>query len=156
MTRPGGDPASCSQLGGALRRQSELVGTLAQAPEALPAARTIAGRLDSAGAALQRYATELAEVHDAVRSIGAEVTASGLELDGWTVVEPWGPTTAEIAGRRRAAMRSAQERLDAVRAQMARCRASLERTAAAVTEALAADSAHLRTELGAGPDTLRS
>ena len=87
MTRPGGDPASCSQLGGALRRQSELVGTLAQAPEALPAARTIAGRLDSAGAALQRYATELAEVHDAVRSIGAEVTASGLELDGWTVVD---------------------------------------------------------------------
>lgn len=81
---------------------------------------------------------------------------AGLEMDGWMVVEPWGPTTIEVAGRRRRSIRSAQDRIDVVRAQLSRCRASLERTAAEVTEALAEESARLRTELGAGPDTLRS
>lgn len=156
MIRPGGDPASCSQLGGALRRQSEVVAALAQGTPPVARAGSVAARLDTAGAALQRYATELAEVHDRVRLIEAEVAEAGLEVDGWIVVEPWGPTSIEVAGRRRRSMRSAQDRIDVVRAQLSRCRASLERTAAEVTEALAEESARLRTELGAGPDTLRS
>ena len=90
-----------------------------------------------------------------MRSIGAEVTASGLELDGWTVVEPWGPTTAEIAGRRRAAMRSARN--GSMRS--GRSWLGAERRSSAPPQrspGARRGLAHLRTELGAGPDTLRS
>jgi len=107
----GGDPASCSRLGGMLRsesarlvRQRERVG----APVAVLSRHAASGEavrrverevrllestaylLDLAGAALQRYAQELAEVSESARALRAEAARRGLEVAGWRVVEPWG------------------------------------------------------------------
>lgn len=104
-----GDPASCSQLGGALRSQAarllpgrgdveDGLNALARDPSrALSAERarrdvglldTVVEQLDSAGAVLQHYAQELALVAEATRQLEGAVARAGLELDGLRVVEP--------------------------------------------------------------------
>lgn len=163
-----GDPGSCSRLGGTLRREaarlSERRRALAQAESELAtwqgsAADAVTGRvqaqlhalaataqrLDEAGAAVQRYATELADAHEQARRVLVRVRDDGLDVVEGRVREPWGPATSEEADRRRALLPEAQARVDRVVTQLGRARHTLQRTAADLTEALAAHSRALRT-----------
>lgn len=153
MTTVGGDAASCSRLGGALRQQAAALGAHPEALERLgiqiPASvRATASSLDDAGAALQRYATELAEVTDALRRLDVEVRHAGLEVDGWRVVEPWGLATAGQAVRRQEAAPVLQGRLDRLHSQIGRARAHLLRQCDHIGTGLLAQSASLRESLG--------
>jgi hypothetical protein len=158
MTGVGGDPASCSRLGGALRLHAASVADHGEkwallgipVPASLEAT---ASCLDDAGAALQHYAIELAEVTDGIRRLDVDARAAGLELDGWRVVEPWGPAPAGRAVRRREAAQPLQDRLDRLHSRIGRARAHLLRRCEQVSAALAEESARLRESLGR-PDTV--
>ena len=119
-----GDAVSCSRVGGAMRSDAARLlhrqQTLERSVRELRGARgpqaqalrgsvgeqarllgQVAADLDRAGAALQRYATDLAQAMELARRAEASVRAAGLELEGTRVVEAWGPTSAETAERRR-------------------------------------------------------
>ena len=85
----------------------------------------MAADLDRAGAALQRYATDLAQAMELARRAEAAVRAAGLELEGTRVVEAWGPTSAETAERRRALLPECQARVDRATSMVGRARAAL-------------------------------
>ena len=110
-----GDAVSCSRVGGAMRSDAarllhrqqtlerslrELRGVRSSQAQALRGSvgeqarllGQVAADLDRAGAALQRYATDLAQAMELARRAEAAVRAAGLELDGTRVVEAWGPT----------------------------------------------------------------
>ena len=130
-----GDAGSCSRVGGAMRsdaarllhRQQTLERSVrelraSRGPEAV-ALRTrieeqarllgaVAADLDRAGAALQRYATDLAQALELSRRAEESVRAAGLRLEGTRVVEAWGPTGAPEAERRRALLPECQARVD--------------------------------------------
>jgi hypothetical protein len=165
-----GDHASCSRVGGAMRRESARLSQHAQllddalddisgwdgtdptdhipSPIAglspivgLPAIadllrvlRASAEDLDRAGAALQRYATDLAESHELGRRAELRVEGAGLILTGTRVIEPWGPATAQEAERRRAQVPSVQARVDLAMAHVGRARGRLEREMTQLTE----------------------
>ena len=145
-----GDHVSCSRVGGSMRRESsrlrqharsldDALGELAGwiGPEAEPARaaiaatiralRAIADDLDEAGAALQGYATELAEDHELGRRAEQRVEDAGLLLDGSRVVEPWGSAHAAEADRRRAQVLVVQARVDFATAGVGRARGRLGR-----------------------------
>jgi hypothetical protein len=145
-----GDQVSCSRVGGSMRRESarlrqqalsledalgELVGwqdagaasgkaAVAAAARALKAA---ADDLDEAGAALQGYATDLAEGHELGRRAELRVHEAGLFLDGTRVVEPWGPASAQEAERRRTQVPVVQARVDLATGCVGRARSRLRR-----------------------------
>ena len=100
-----GDAVSCSRVGGAMRsdaarllhRQQTLERSLrelrgARGPQAQALRGSVgeqarllgqvAADLDRAGAALQRYATDLAQAMELARRAEASVRAAGLELEG--------------------------------------------------------------------------
>ncbi len=160
-----GDPASCSQLGGALRSQAarllpgrgdveDGLNALARDPSrALSAERarrdvglldTVVEQLDSAGAVLQHYAQELALVAEATRQLEGAVARAGLELDGLRVVEPWGLAPAETAARRQAALPELQMRGERLASQLGRARAAVQRSMRQSTEVLAQVAATAR------------
>jgi len=173
-----GDAASCSRIGGTMRRQSARLRQHAQSlddalaevmagegPDAdvaltavtaitgsLVALRATADDLDQAGAAVQRYATDLAEAHELGRRAQLRVTAAGLLLDGTRVVEPWGPASANEAEVRRAQVSEVQARVDQATAQVGRARARLGREVTRLTERLAG---HSRVTRSAGASVLR-
>ncbi|MBC7558840.1 MAG: hypothetical protein H7270_05670 [Dermatophilaceae bacterium] len=120
-------------------------GTVAAISTSLGAMRTTADDLDEAGAALQRYATDLAEGHELGRRAQRRVAAAGLLLEGTRVVEPWGPAGADEAEHRRAQVPEVQSRVDLATAQVGRARGRLEREAARLTEALSAHSRDARS-----------
>jgi hypothetical protein len=141
-----GDQVSCSRTGGTMRRQSArlreqatlLADALADlAVRDLPDLPDVAGLvramhataddLDQAGAALQRYATGLAQAHELGRRAEARVQAAGLLLEATRVVEPWGPASAQEAERRRAEVPEIQSRVDLATAHIGRARGRLER-----------------------------
>lgn len=151
-----GDHVSCSRVGGAMRRESYRLSLHAQsladaldslaagqraseAPPATPAMRfatitssvralrATAEQLNEAGAALQRYATELAEGHELARRARRRVEDAGLLLDGTRVREPWGSAGTEEAERRRALVPVVQARVDFATAHVGRARARLRR-----------------------------
>jgi hypothetical protein len=164
-----GDPASCSQLGGALRSQAARLlaarATLDHGLTAVPrepwhsgaverASRDaavldgIAEQLDGAGAVLQHYAQELAGLAEKTRQLEAAVASAGLELDGLRVLEPWGLAPAEAAARRQAALPELQMRAERLASQLGRARAAVQRSMRQSTEALARLSASARGYLG--------
>ena len=145
-----GDHVSCSRVGGGMRRESSrlrqhaqsLDGALAElaawkgaeadAAQAaiavtLRALRASVDDLDEAGAALQRYATDLAEAHELGRQAELRVQEAGLFLDGTRVVEPWGPADAQEAETRRAQVPAVQARVDLATACVGRARGRLGR-----------------------------
>jgi hypothetical protein len=161
-----GDPGSCSQLGGALRSNAARLLTLrtelAERTERLrrnPAeARTVGDldanlrlldatvdQLDGAGAALQRFAQELAEIGELVRRLEGSVQAAGLVLDGLRVVEPWGVLTTELAQQRNRAQPELQRRADRLASQLGRARTVTARAMTEGAQALAAAAMVSRT-----------
>ena len=145
-----GDHISCSRVGGGMRRESSRLRQHAQllddavtllagweGPDAAAARtscvaslgvlRAAADLLDDAGAALQRYATDLAEGHELGRRAELRVQSAGLFLDGTRVVEPWGPAGAQESELRRALMPEVQARVDLATAHVGRARSRLRR-----------------------------
>jgi hypothetical protein len=118
MTAVAGDPASCSQLGGALRRiAAELrtsgealhreVVTFGSTGERPPpvvqrsrrraaalddAAAAAARELDAAGTALQGHAADLGEAVAAVRDLTEQARSAGLRVSDTEVSASWGVT----------------------------------------------------------------
>ena len=164
-----GDHISCSRVGGAMRRESSRLRQHAQSladalvdlaaregPDSdipmtgeaaivaittsLRALRATADDLDEAGAALQRYATDLAEGHELGRRAERRVEGAGLLLEGTRVIEPWGPASAQEAERRRALVPEVQSRVDLATAHVGRARGRLEREMTRLTEAFWAHS----------------
>jgi hypothetical protein len=169
-----GDAVSCSRVGGAMRsdaarllhRQQTLersVRELRGAPD--PRAQALRGSvgeqarllglvaadLDRAGAALQRYATDLAQAMELARRAEVSVRAAGLELEGTRVVEAWGPTSAGTAGRRRALLPECQARVDRATSMVGRARATLQRVAVELVPAFAGAASALRSAQGPTP-----
>jgi len=105
--------------------------------------RATADDLDEAGAALQRYATDLAEGHELGRRAEQRAHGAGLLLEGTRVVEPWGPASAHEAERRRAQMPDVQSRVDLATAHVGRARGRLTRTMIRLTEAFSTHSRDL-------------
>lgn len=163
-----GDQVSCSRVGGAMRRESSGLRQHAKSLDAAlnelaswegpdaGAARTVigatvralratAGDLDEAGAALQCYATELAEGHELGRRAALRVHGAGLLLDGTRVIEPWGPASAQDAERRRAQLPEVQARVDLATALVGRARGRLGREMARLSHSFSGRSraAHL-------------
>lgn len=145
-----GDNVSCSRVGGCMRRESanlrrhgrELYDVLGElttwegpgadtartaVTAAIQALESAAAQLDSAGAALQGYATDLAEGHELGRRAELRVREAGLLLDGTRVVEPWGPAGAAEAERRRAQLPLVQARVDVATTCVGRARGRLRR-----------------------------
>ena len=160
MTLIHGDHVSCSRVGGAMRRESSRLRLHAQSlgealrelaawegPDAVCAHASIVASwqalgattddLDEAGAALQRYATELAESHELGRQAELRVEGAGLLLDGTRVIEPWGPASAQEAEQRRARVPEVQARVDLATAHVGRARGRLEREVTRLTEGFA-------------------
>jgi hypothetical protein len=174
-----GDPVSCSRVGGAMRRESsrlrqhaqsldDALGELAawNGPDAdgamttiatiaatiaasLVALRATADDLDQAGAAVQRYATDLAEGHELGRRAELRVVAAGLLLEGNRVIEPWGPASAREAELRRAQVPEVQARVDLATAQVGRARGRLGREVTRLTECFSGYSRAVRSALPA-------
>ncbi len=165
-----GDPSSCSQLGGDLRTRAA---TLLTSLEALVAARaggsgvgggpelrpgrldrdqrllgTLVDRLDGAGAALQRYAQELAEQTEELRRLEADVERAGLTLDGLKVVEPWGVATTDAASHRRAELPGLAARAERLASRVGRSRGALQRSLAESSGVLTRAAAETRAALG--------
>jgi hypothetical protein len=145
-----GDHASCSRVGGSMRRESsrlrqhaltlddalggliEWKGSEAESSRAAIAAtirvlRATADDLDEAGAALQSYATDLAEGHELGRRAEQRVHGAGLFRDGSRVVEPWGPASAQEAEERRTQIPKIQARVDLATVCVGRARGRLAR-----------------------------
>lgn len=145
-----GDHVSCSRVGGSMRRESsrlrahaksleEALGELVdwQGAEAEVARPAIAAALaalwaavdglDEAGAALQRYATDLAAGHELGRRAELRVLRAELLLDGTRVIEPWGPASAQEAEQRRELVPEVQARVDLAMAHVGRARGRLGR-----------------------------
>lgn len=158
-----GDQVSCSRVGGAMRRESARLhqharsvddalglfasseGHDADAAQAAIAAtmqalRAIADDLDEAGAALQRYATDLAEGHELGRRAELRVRRAGLLLDGTRVIEPWGPASAQDAERRRDQVPEVQARVDFATALVGRARGRLGREMSRLAHSLSEHS----------------
>jgi hypothetical protein len=106
----------------------------------LLALRASAGDLDTAGAALQRYATDLAESHELGRRAERRVARAGLLLEGTRAIEPWGPASAAEAERRRGLLPEVQSRIDLTTAHVGRARGRLEREASRLTDGFSAHS----------------
>jgi hypothetical protein len=111
---PHGDPGSCSQTGGALRRLASALEAASvrvgapgsQAEESWPGrvardigkrhrlvvetAQTTAAQLDRTGMALQAHATDLAEALYEARAVEERATVAGLRLVDGQVRLPWG------------------------------------------------------------------
>ena len=166
-----GDPASCSQAGGTLRRlAAELRATSRPAHDALlpdegprPTRVEVAARrrlhtvdsavaattatLDRVGTALQSHATELAQAVAAGRQLTARAQALGLDVVDGTVVPAWGVTgvadgAAVVARDASAALLQAE--LDALRGVVAARGQRLSTVAADAQRTLASHAAVLR------------
>jgi len=161
-----GDPGSCSQLGGAfrshaarlaamrlelvertdrLRREPAEAATVTDLDADLRLLDAVVERLDASGAALQRFAQELAEIAEAVRRLEDAGRAAGLELDGLRVVEPWGVLTTELAQQRQRAQPGLQRQADRLASQLGRARTVTARVMADGTHALADAASAART-----------
>jgi hypothetical protein len=152
-----GDHISCSRVGGGIRRESSRLREHAQCLEdaarelaagegpdaaaarascvaSLGVLRAAADLLDDAGAALQRYATNLAEGHELGRRAERRVQSAGLFLDGTRVIEPWGPAGANESELRRALVPEVQARVDLATAHVGRARGRLRREMARLSQ----------------------
>jgi len=124
-------------------------GAMTAIAASLVALRATADDLDQAGAAVQRYATDLAESHELGRRAELRVVAAGLLLDDTHVIEPWGPASAHEAELRRAKVPEVQARVDLATAQVGRARGRLKREVTRLTEGFARRSRAVRSTLPA-------
>jgi hypothetical protein len=166
-----GDPASCSQAGGALRQLAARLRTAGRpaseafatgdAPRphrvevearrrldtvttALTATTT---ELDRLGSAVQAHATELAEAVAAGRALVARAQAAGLDVVDGTVVQAWGVTgiaDSDAAAARQATAVALQAELDVLRHTLGSQRAHLAGLAGSAGQVLASHAAALR------------
>ena len=113
----------------------------------LTALRAAANDLDQAGAAVQRYATDLAEAHELGRRALLRVEAAGLLVDGTQVIEPWGPASAEEAERRRAQAPRVQAEVAQATAHVGRARGRLRREATLLAEGFSEHTRAVRPAL---------
>lgn len=147
----GTDPGSVSQLGGILRTTAaSLAAGAAELHPGTPLVTlcvTTATHLDSMGSALQVQAQELAEAAVARSRLRERATAAGLELREWSVIEPFGVVSAEVAARRSLDQAQLQAQADRLAAQVARTRSRLVRELAQARAHLAqaAEVARART-----------
>lgn len=128
---PAGDPASCSHLGGTLRRRAAGLAQTAYPLESDSAtgrlAATVSTELDRAGRALQAYAQDLAEALATHERLSARATSAGLQVQGWRVTEPYGVVTMLATQARRDAAPDLQAALDRGNARLGRARAAVTR-----------------------------
>lgn len=166
-----GDPASCSQVGGSLRRLAarlraaaspvaaahdelgvEWSGRVARTVgrgtrSAIDATWATATELDRTGALLQDHATDLAEALQDARAVEQRAQAAGLAVDDGRVVPPWGVSgvadeaTQATREQRRAEL---QAELDHVVLRLTRRRARLTAALETARAVLADHSAALR------------
>jgi len=115
-------------------------GTIAAVAISVRSLRATAEDLDAAGAALQRYATDLAEGHELGRRAERRVEGAGLLLEGTRVTEPWGPATARQAELRLALLPEVQSRVDLATAHVGRARGRLQREMTRLTKGFSAHS----------------
>jgi len=120
------------------------IGAAARVAGTLQALNATADDLDQAGAALQRYATELAESHELGRRAELRAEGAGLLLEGTRVTEPWGPASAQEAERRLALVPGVQSRVDLATAHVGRARGRLHREMTRLTERFSAHSQEAR------------
>jgi hypothetical protein len=162
-----GDPASCSALGSALRRQAA---TLRERRTALWHSATglhgwtsgatdtfterlrlqladvdrMVGRLDEIGGALQGYASDLAHARTQGDDAFGYATRNGLAVDEDGQVLPRrGPLAVEVALRRRDAMPLAQHRVDSARAEGRAAADRLRRRTTSALQGLRIDAGRL-------------
>lgn len=167
----GGDPASCSQVGGSLRRIADRLradaGRVAgefgelrghwsggasvrarrRADTLCGVARAAADALDRAGATLQAHAADVAESAQALRQVAERAASAGLQVAEGEVVPAWGVTG--LADPSRDAQRDdarivLQRDLDILVVQLSRRQSRLTRAADAATQALASYAQRLR------------
>jgi uncharacterized protein YukE len=163
----GGDPASCSALGGALRRRaaalrdrrtavrhsaSGLAGWSGPAADAfterlraqLSEVEQMAGRLDDVGAALQAYATDLAHAREQGAVAADAAARNGLVVTHAGSVQPLpGPTAVEVALRRRELAPHVQHQVDAAVAEARVAADRLRRRTSSAVHALRSDVGRL-------------
>jgi hypothetical protein len=166
-----GDPASCSQAGGSLRRVASEVAAAAraaagggpgahQAPPRpvekraarrrqtlLVVAAEVAAELDAAGALLQEHASDLAEAAQQVRALEERAGRAGLEVADGTVRVRWGVSGVADAVSTAALERTRealQRELDVIELQLGRRRARLAAGLERCRRGLAGHSAPLR------------
>lgn len=171
MSLLGGDPASCSQVGGSLRRIAEGLRSDAERVTAAFAdlrdhwsggasvrarqradtlcrvASAAADELDLAGAALQAHAADVAESAQALRQVTERAASAGLHVVEGEVVPAWGVTG--IADPSRDAHRdetrvALQRDLDLLMVQLGRRQSRLARAADTAAQALASHAQLLR------------
>ena len=166
-----GDPASCSQVGGSLRRlasqlraagsrvqdtQAELVDewsgrvsrTVGRGTTTVVEATTAAAaELDRTGALLQDHATDLAESLQEVRALEERAHAAGLSVHDGRVIPRWGVSGLadhDALAAREARRSELQSELDRVVLQLGRRRTRLTAALEAATALLADHSSLLR------------
>lgn len=159
-----GDPASCSALGGALRRRaaallerrtalrhtaSGLTGWSGPAADAfaerlqgqLAGVEQMAGRLDDIGAALQAFATDLAHARSQAALAGDYVARQGLTVGPGGAVQPLpGPAAIEVAQRRHELVPQAQHHVDGAVAEARVAADRLRRRTSSAVHALRSDA----------------
>lgn len=166
-----GDPGSCSQVGGSLRRLAtelrsaarrtaheheqvahEWSGRVARdlgrrTGAVVDAATTAAEELDRVGAQLQDHATDLAEALQEARAVEEAAQTAGLAVTDGRVVPRWGVAgvadedTVDVREARRAELTA---RLDHTVLQLSRRRARLTATLETARTVLADHAATLR------------
>lgn len=155
-----GDPGSCSALGAELHRVAQtLMSTAAptdpgEAAPGWPGAAhelvTLADLANRATGLFQRYAVELAEAQAKLRQLEMDAAEHRLDIDGWVVVDRWGPrrldATSGVASAD--AARTLQNRLDRIHSHIGRARAHLVRSCDELTAVLRDTSGRLRAEAG--------
>ena len=173
MTTVSGDPASCSQLGGALRRiatglrtegaalHREVVETGPSGERPPPvvqrsrrraaalddAAAAAAHELDTAGSLLQSHAADLSEAVAAVRDLTERAAAAGLRVSDSEVTASWGVTGVadpDVSAAREARGVALQRELDQVLTVLAHRRARLVAALRASADTLAHHAEELR------------
>lgn len=141
MTALGGDPASCSHLGGTLLRAAAGLARTAYPLDADSAtgrlSAAVTTELDRAGRALQVYAQDLAEALATHERLSGRAAAAGLHVQGWRVTEPYGVVTLPTIQARREAAPDLQAALDRSNARLGRARAAVTRELQHAQQALA-------------------
>ena len=102
------------------------------------------GQLDAVGSSLQVHAQDLATAAGSLVRLQERVAAAGLVLHAWTVSEPYGPVSAEVATQRAAARPALQAQADRLAASVARSRAHVNRLLACAQAELAAATSTAR------------
>jgi hypothetical protein len=169
-----GDPGSCSQAGGSLRRLAsrlESAATRAErtsgevAPGSEPwtgrvardlgrrqralvdAARATSAQLDRVGSALQEHSSDLAEALQELRDLEGRAAAAGLRVVDGRVELQWGVAGVADAGdtaARHDLRDELQTRVDRVLLLLARRRARVAEALEAARQALADEAAAVR------------